>query len=316
MGGTEATVLRVTCTLSRRVRVVHFQNGRTEAETTGAGLLRPLAEAFAPMAGTTFVVINAWKVACKLRKAHPLARVLLWLHIHPGRHNRPMGAALRQAGIGVICVSRSHADGLRAFLGTGPLPAIRHIHNPVADDLTPDETPRDPDRLLFASAPHKGLREVFAQFRAVRAAIPGLTLAVADPGYLAWDTGPVPEGVTVLGPLPHPALIAQMRRALCLFYPQTSFAETFGLVLAEANAVGTPVLVHQGLGANDEVAGDPAQRVNGHDTAALIARLDLWRRDPPTVAADPRFRLTAVVTQWADALHLDAVARVSSRKVA
>lgn len=267
LGGTEATVLRVATELAQQMRVVHFQQGRTLAERTQAGDMAPLAAAFAARTNTDFVVINAWKVAVKLRKCQPDARITLWLHIHPGRHNRPMAAALRAANIGVICVSASHARQLAQFLGSDHGLDISHIYNPLRPGLSPDDAPRDPDCLLFASSPHKGLAQVFAQFSAARRAIPTLRLYVADPGYMAWDTGPAPEGVTYLGALTHEALIAQMRRALCLFYPQTTFAETFGIVMAEANAVGTPALVHHDIGANSEVIGDRRQLVDGHDPA-------------------------------------------------
>ena len=314
LGGTEATVLRVGGALAQDTAIVHFQKGRDHAEVTTAGRMLPFALAFTPCAAASFVVINAWKVACKLRKVHPFARICLWLHINPGRHNRAMGQALAAAGIGVVCVSGSHAAHLRAFLGDTPL-RIEHIYNPIDDDLCPDATLRDPNRLLFASSAHKGLAQVFAQFRAARAVLPDLTLAVADPGYLAWDVGPVPEGVTFLGKLPHDALIAEMRRAFCLFYPQTTFAETFGLVLAEANAVGTPVLVHHPLGANAEVVGDPGQLVDGHDPAKILARLLEWRCNPVSGRAKADFRLTVVAQQWAARLGLGAQAG-QLRKVA
>ncbi len=303
LGGTEATILRVCMALAERADIVHYQKGRTTPDRTAAGRLLPLDAAFTPAAAPpTYVVINAWKVACKLRKVHPDARILLWLHIFPGRHNRAMGKALVQAGVDVVCVSASHAKVFRAFVPDAPTLTVRHIHNPIADDLTPDATSVDPDRLLFASSPHKGLAQVFRQFTALRDAFPDLHLAVADPGYLVWDTGPVPEGVTFLGALPHAALIAQMRRALCLFYPQTTFAETFGLVMAEANAVGLPVLAHHDIGANAEVLDDPRQLIDGTDTDQIIARIGTWRAARPAVTVNPDFRLRAVVRQWDDLL--------------
>lgn len=309
LGGTEATVLRVTRALAARMTIVHFQRARGRVEATDAGQMVPLSAAFAvTLPHATYVVINAWKVACKLRKLHPQARILLWLHVHPGKHNRPMAEALAKAGIGIVCVSHSHEAQLRIFLGHGAAPRITHIYNPIAEGLQPDDTPRDPNRMLFASSPHKGLAQVFRQFRTVRATLPDLTLAVADPGYLAWNTGPPPQGVTFLGTLRHAALIGEMRRASCLFYPQTTFAETFGLVLAEAQAVGLPVLAHRGLGANSEVVEDPEQLIDGTDPATLVARLTAWGRQPPEVRANPAFRLEAVAARWADLLGLDSVA--------
>jgi len=311
LGGTEATVLRVAGALSGRVGITHFQKNRCAAEFGDAGPMRPFDDVFEARGISTFLVINSWKVACRLRKAHPEARIVLWLHVHPGRHNRPMAGRLRAADVEIVCVSRSHADWVRGFLGADAALRIGHVHNPIDDDLLPDATPRDPDRLLFASSPHKGLAEVFTWFSECRKAIPGLTLAVADPGYLAWETGPAPEGVVFLGKLPHRAVIAEMRRSLCLFQPQTTFAETFGLVLAEANAVGTPVLVQRDLGANVEVAGDPAQLVDG-GVGQAIERLRGWRAMPPVVRCDPKFRLSAVARRWSTLLGVDGGTAVRS----
>ena len=302
LGGTEATVLRVMTTLSAEAAVVHFQQGRTVTEETDAGIMRPLDDAFVTGVAPLFVVINSWKVACKLRRSQTEARIVLWLHVHPGRHNRPMARALAEAGIDVFCVSASHAASLRGFLSDGPTLAIDHVYNPIAPGLAPDGTAPDVDRLLFASSPHKGLAQVFDRFRAARAAIPTLTLAVADPGYLAWDTGPVPDGVEWLGPLSHATLMKEMRRALCLFYPQTHFAETFGLVMAEAQSVGLPVLAHDRIGANAEVVTAPGQLLDAADDARIIARLRDWRIARPVVTGNPAFSLDAVSARWREIL--------------
>ncbi|WP_166434040.1 glycosyltransferase [Roseovarius spongiae] len=299
-------MLRIATALRARFDIAHYQEGRRERRQSPAGQLHPLPQVDGAAPFAAIIVINRWKVALKLRKRHPDTPIFLWLHVYPGRHNRRMGAALKSAGIPVICVSHTHAAKLRRFLGEDVKPLLRVIYNPVDDDLRPDVTPRDPCRLLFASSPHKGLDEVFAQFAAVRREIPDLTLVVADPGYMRWDTGPAPEGVVFVGSLSHPALIRQMRRALCLFYPQTKFAETFGLILAEANAVGTPALVHDGLGANAEIVPDPRQLVDGDDPRQILARIAEWRRSPPRVAANPAFRLRTVARDWLRLLEATA----------
>jgi len=298
LGGTEATVLRVACALGVRFDITHFQNGRSHRHLSRSGQLRPLKDLTNAKCPAALIVINRWKVAIKLRKQYPDTPIYLWLHVYPGRHNRKMGLALKVADITVICVSRTHAKEFESFLGADEAPRIRTIYNPLDDTLQSDTTPRHPDRLLFASSPHKGLAEVFDQFATLRRTLPELTLVVADPGYLRWDTGPVPDSVVFLGSLSHDALIRQMRRALCLFYPQTTFAETFGLVLAEANAVGTPVLVHAGLGANSEIVADADQQVDGRDPAQILARIQSWRRSAPQINANPDFRLSTVVQQW------------------
>lgn len=97
-----------------------------------------------------------------------------------------------------------------------------------------------------------------------------------------------------------------MERSLCLFYPQTTFAETFGLVIAEANAVGCPALLHRGLGANDEVASDPAQLIDATDPRQIAGRIARWRQQPPRVEGRPEFRQDAVLRTWRELLALPA----------
>ena len=261
LGGTEATVIRIATALCADIDVIVEQIARKTTDTVGGVRFQPMDLHRA--AGDVIVVINSWKVALLCRKHNPRARICVWQHVVPGRHNRAMARDLARAEIEIFCVSDTHAAMVDTFLA-GQV-RVTAIPNPVADDLHPDATPRDPDLLLFASAPHKGLDQVAAAFAALRQTIPALRLELADPGYLAWDSGPIPDGVVALGTLSHPQVIAKMRQALCIFYPQTRFAETFGLVLAEANAVGCPVLVHRSLGANDEVTCSPDQRIDAAD---------------------------------------------------
>ena len=303
LGGTEATVLRVTDALQSDFRFRMFQAKAVASVGLNSCTTDPLEKAFQDRSCQAFIVINSWKVACRLRRFHPHVPISVWLHVYPGRHNREMGAALVTADIDVICVSKSHAEHLFEFLSHGALPAIGHIWNPIADDLKPDDTPRNLNRLLFCSSPHKGLAQVLQQFAAVRQELPALTLEVADPGYLSWDVGAIPEGVWLRGSLPHDRLLSRMRRALCLFYPQDSFAETFGLVIAESNAVGTPVLVQRGLGANDEVVCGRDQLIDARDVAQLVERIRQWQACFPSIQTHPEFCLSRVAGMWRQKLR-------------
>lgn len=302
LGGTEASLVRICESLAAERPVTVLQAARDGAPEMVGGvrydrlnLKRPIA-----CAPTVIVVVNSWKVAIKLARMHPDARVIVWQHVFPGRHNRALAPALTAAGITVVCVSATHARWLRDFLGADA-PAISYIHNAIPDDLSPDGTPRDRNLLLFASSPHKGLRQVYRRFETLRQTYPRLRLAVADPGYLSWPAGPVPDGVLPLGRTSQAGLARWMRRAICLFYPQDQFAETFGLVTAEANAVGCPALLHRGLGANDEVASDASQCLDTTDARAIAARIGTWRAavgHRPLALPRPEFRLSRVVREW------------------
>jgi glycosyltransferase involved in cell wall biosynthesis len=127
--------------------------------------------------------------------------------------------------------------------------------------------------------------------------------------------------------LPHARILAEVRTALCVFYPNFVLPETFGLVLAEAQAVGTPVLTHD-CGAVREILADPSQilpvtrgarnyeRIAGLLPSGARRHLAPWADrlgvfapyverlialrsgTRPAAIDDPRFDLTAVVQRW------------------
>jgi glycosyltransferase involved in cell wall biosynthesis len=111
-------------------------------------------------------------------------------------------------------------------------------------------------------------------------------------------------------------VLRYVRESLCVFYPQTVHAETFGLVFAEANAVGTPVLAHD-FGAAREVLSNPEQLVDGKDPRALIAKLRAWHDGARAqVAARPEFRASAVIAEWlrlVEELVAEQVGRASGK---
>lgn len=119
-------------------------------------------------------------------------------------------------------------------------------------------TEKDPGRLIYSSVPQRGLADMPALFREIRAQEPSATLAVCS-SNATWGS---PEfdapfeavfeelrqlpGVEVLGALPQRALYAQLARASVFFYPST-YVETYCLAMAEAMAHGcTPVVTSIG----------------------------------------------------------------------
>lgn len=317
LGGTELTLLRVASELSAIHEVVIYQAGCLVTNFDDRLVYKPADTILNGEAlPDTIVVINSWKVACRLRKSYPEARILVWLHVFPGKHHKKMGALLAEANINVVAVSQSHASSISATFrkNSSTYADVHYIYNPVSDELMPDDSERNLDMLLYASSPHKGLDEVFQQFTNVRQTIPSLHLRIADPGYLKWPTDKIPEHVKFIGRLDQIALVSEMRQSLCLFYPQTSFAETFGLVIAECHAVGTPALVHEGLGANNEIAGYSDSLINGTDFGAITERIEQYRNELPKVSANPDFRLSAVIKKWNEMLFHNPRQQSSKKK--
>jgi glycosyltransferase involved in cell wall biosynthesis len=149
---------------------------------------------------------------------------------------------------------------------------------------------------------------------------------VGNPGYKVRKSAVI-DGVEYLGPQPQARMHEEVRTALCTFFPNFVIPETFGLVFAESNALGTPVLTHD-CGAAVEVIGDrsqilpvtagyrvyerllthvsPGWRAGPARLAAALGlfdayaeRIQAWRSGArPKVGPDPRFRLATVVEQW------------------
>lgn len=330
MGGTEATVVRIADALEAFV----VQHNRREIQ----GRYRVPEK----MPQVSSVVINRDSRALPLvRDLYPNARLYLWLHdrVRPGSKRAgwlaSTAALLREQAVTVVCVSDSQRRGVEAALRAMRVAdAVRAltIYNPIDDALAPDGAAVDPDKLVFFSSPNKGLRFTLDAFRALRRRMPGLRLVVGNPGYKIHDCARI-EGVEYLGPQPQAHIHAQVRTALCTFFPNFVIPETFGLIFAESHALGTPVLTHD-CGAAAEVIGDrnqmlpvtlahrlyeallgslsPGWRAGPARVAAALGlfdayaeRIQAWRSGArPQVGPDPRFRLAAVVEQWRALLAL------------
>ncbi|MEP0942007.1 MAG: glycosyltransferase family 4 protein [Rhizobiaceae bacterium] len=306
LGGTEATALRVFGQLASSFEITFFQNNRTEQSFNSGIHSRPLSELkdHAPL--DRLITIGSWEFSLQARQLFPNVPIVLWLHNYANRHNRSMGNALREANIKLVCVSKTHMNATKRLLETRSscLPRLSYIYNAIDDALLPNNTPRCKNRLLFASSPNKGLLQVLEKFDAISPMLPELQLEVANPGYLQFEPNELPPNVIFLGSLSQPKLIEKMRTSLCLFCPQTTFAETFGLVIAEANAVGTPVICQASFGANDEIVSSVNQAIDTANLETLVERIQQLQKSKCMTSARPEFRLENVARHW-DALLLD-----------
>lgn len=137
---------------------------------------------------------------------------------------------------------------------------------------------------LFAGAAihRKGFDLLTAAFARVAAEVPGASLRVAGPhGELTHLAG----AATVLaGPTDQAGLARELGAADCLVLPSRN--DSYAMVVAEALACGTPVLVSDHVGAKDLVR----EGVNGWivpagDGEALAERMLWCARDPQAVRA-------------------------------
>jgi glycosyltransferase involved in cell wall biosynthesis len=324
LGGTESTVVRIADALDALV----VQHNRTEAYGRYRAPQRD--------SSITHVIVNRESRAIAgVRELYPQARVFLWLHdrLRPGskrgRRLARTAQILRELAVTVICVSDTQRRGVEAALRSIQIEdCVRAltIYNPIDDTLVPDGTRIDPTKLVFFSSPNKGLNFTLDAFRALRRRMPDLRLVVGNPGYKLRGVARI-EGVQYLGAQPQGRIHAEVRTALCTFFPNFVIPETFGLVLAESKALGTPVLTHD-CGAALEILDDPGQVLPvtlGHrlyegligglpprfrggparlaDSLGLFTpyaeRLEAWRSGArPATVPDPRFRLSTVIKGW------------------
>jgi glycosyltransferase involved in cell wall biosynthesis len=324
LGGTEATLVRVADALGAWV----IQHNRTD---DWERYRRPQR-----LEGIASVIVNRDSRALPVVREHyPGARVYLWLHdrIEPGgrraRWLASTAALLREMAVTVVCVSDWQRGGVEAVLrgcGVGSEVCAVTLYNPVDDDLTPDGTALEPEKLVFFSSPNKGLLYTLDAFAELRRRMPDLRLVVGNPGYKADPLGKR-AGVEFLGAQPQARMHAEVRGALCTFFPNFVIPETFGLVFAESHALGTPVLTHD-CGAAAEIVGDPQQLLpvslaaRGYESAvgalsvrwraapaqlagalglfdAYVERIRAWRAGArPRAVPDPRFQLSLVAARW------------------
>lgn len=265
------------------------------------------------------VVMNTPKLLPKIRRAYPQARLFIWMHCFPGKRRRKLinkYAVAAKAEIITVsdtlrehvqaCLQRYPEYGRHSHTG-GRMAPVRTLFNPVDDGLQPNGKAVDPHKLVFFSSPHKGLEQVLKAFAAVRRRWPAMRLCLANPGYWPFPKNFSAEAVEILGSLTHAEVIEHVREALCVFYPQSRFKETFGLVFAEANAVGTPVITHP-LGASAEVLTDQQQLVDASDPQNVVAVLQQWLEEGrPLVKLDERFRLQQVLEAWEALLRKERI---------
>lgn len=303
LGGTEATVVRIAEGLAATglFTVAVEQHNRYEYEMSSPVHYLYEHENDYPYLNPDYVIVlrdpNALVSA---KKRFPKSKHYLWTH---DLASSQLGQSLEilNKSDGLLCVSNWHRvqtiEALKPAGYDGRFP-VQVLYNPIEDDLKPSEEPYDKNALAFVSSPHKGLTRTLELFRALRRFNPDFTLYVANPGYFV-QKEQEQEGVVYLGSLDYSQVIKTLQRSLCLFFPNTSFPETFGRVLAESNAVGTPALTH-GIGATWEVCDRPDQEiVDCRDPKAVVDRVMSWYSgERPTVRGKKEFRLSNVIRSW------------------
>ncbi len=318
VSGTEATLVQEAEGCATHHDVVVAQRGRQVSTPVRGVRYAPLSEeAFGANPPDRIVILRKHKLTAVYRRRYSRARIYSWIHNWQRPEVLLQRALLARADATVIAVSdalRASTDrqinslGARAISLLAGVPApvpVRRIYNHIADELQPDHAPVNLDQMISLAPAYKGLQQVLTNFIAVRQRQPAMELLVAgadaqDLRHYSAAWAPLLEQPSIhfLGRLPQNEMLNYVRRSLCVFYPQSLYPKTFGLIFAEANAVGTPVLAHD-FGSAREVLGGDDQLVDATDPEAVASRIAAWRESGrPQVAARSEFRRQTVLREW------------------
>jgi len=300
LGGSEASVVRVAEALAReRVETWVMQHNRAAPSSAAAQRAAYVSTAQAAEISKpdAVVVLRNPDALVPARHEFPDARLYLWLHdLGNADFARAILEHCAETRAEAIAVSHWYAAHVSDDEELNRRLRPRVIYNPIDDDLPRPAAAFDRDKLAFLSSPQKGLAATLRLFERARVEINAdFRLFVANPGYR--ESGVSGErNVVDLGALPHAQAIEHARNALCVFYPNDVYPETFGLVFAEADAVGTPVLTRD-VGAAREILCDPREVCASANE--VLARLEAWYRGArPAVRAKPEFLTSNVVKSW------------------
>ncbi len=197
----------------------------------------------------------------------------------------------------VIGVSRWHRNQIRDVTDNGN---IKYIYNPLSEDLfSMERIPHDPNLLIWASSPHKGLGKALEIYKILKKRNDKFQLCIFNPGYFQLDTvnlSTIP-GVSVYGMMSSRQMWSLMRKALCVLYP-SDYPETMCLVAAEANALGTPVATYS-RGALKEVVSSSNQMVEPGNESGLMDKIMEWQKGSrPVVSGREEFKFSGVIMKW------------------
>lgn len=299
LGGSEASLLRVARALAASgcdVSVYNHIDDQREAETIDGirhvGMNSPFPTPDVVINFRTCREMPVWE------SLYPNARHLMWTQDVGTADTILDGVEGRE----IICLTQWHKKQFEdacAQLGVKPK-AVHQIYNPVEVDAEKHE--KLMHRVGFFSSPHKGLSQVVKVLTDInQSRKEPLHLVIANPGYIP-DASHSGANIINLGQLKHSEVMAELSKCQLLFYPQTVFPETMGIVLAEANAMGVPVLAHD-MGAASEVV-SYGHVLDCTDSAAVQRSLNFILSNECHPKLEPRFTIEVVTKAWKELLGL------------
>lgn len=305
IGGSEATCIRVAEGLAEKkhYRVTVAQHNR-ETKDSGYADYVPL-DGIESLRPDAVIMMRKVELMPYVQKKFPSAKKFLWMQDFNQQDLVSESEMIQDSGLRILGVSRTHKtriiDALLTQVKEIKGVTVDFVYNAVPDDLGSVIRRPNPNKLVFFSSPHKGLENTLKIFGKLRELHPEFELHIANPGYYE-NKLTLPDGVVNHGMLTHAAMMEQLSDAFAVFHLNDTFPETFGIVHAEACALGIPTIT-AGHGANREILGASEFIVNIKDTEAVIKKVEKWMLSRPTPVLNPELRLSAVLNKWNEVLE-------------
>lgn len=219
----------------------------------------------------------------------------VWLHDLAAPEMKAWIPLLKEHEATIVGVSKWHKQNIKDNLDYN---LVTYAYNPLPDEVYKSQEPRKINKnlMVWASSPHKGLDKALGIFKRIHETLPNLRLLVYNPGYIKGEVI-INPGVLYYGPTAARNVWHNIRNSLCVFYP-SEFKETFGLVAAEANALGVPLVGYR-AGALPEIVNGDDQLLGINDENAVCTLVEKWYNEsPPDTYGRIEFHTPNVVNHW------------------
>lgn len=271
-----------------------------------------------------------------LQKKYPNAKIVLFQHdFFEGGALATTGTKelenLKDSKIPIIALTNWHKENLiynfklRNLVMDHQIKIIPHF---VVSDLRKMELKlfknikRDKNKLCFFSSSHKGLAHTIEAFKFLHRINRNFVLYIANPSYRQYEQYQIDyiktlqndEGLPIinLGGIARKEILKHLQESLCVLSVNAVYPETFGMIHAEANAMGTPNVLLD-YGANREVVFNPAKEIIYKSPYSsdpigyreIINRVQEYHNIAiPLTTLKPEFLIENVYPKWLNLLGL------------
>lgn len=308
LGGTQSAACYLSAALARRGHeVTLLSDGKHDDQVLGVRCMGTDANRLRDVLNAhDRIIVLSVPIGGKLDQIEVRTPRILWQHLAADFATvRPhFVEPERSAWHGHVYVSHHQKNAYMAnggqsgiVIGNGACPAFLSER-----PLQPTFAERgEPPRLIFASAPGRGLDFLLTAFPTLRRRFPGLTLTVCsgqslyqvpqnqDRFSIYYDWAAALDGVMVRGALPQPVLAEEMRRADLWAFP-SRVTESACIAMMEAGLSGCRLIACE-LGAIPETSGGHARllplvkhRLGWVESFVdgVTAEIEAIRQDPAT----------------------------------